>query len=315
MEKREMNFFELIIAVFNGIKNFFKGLLNLSCQTIKLVFNYFWLMLIITALAVVLGYFSTQSPKRIYKAHNIITFSKEARQSVENEFYVLNTLSAFDREKLAERMNLTIADISSIIEFKTYPIIDLRNDSIADIIVFKPKFEMFIDTLHPAMTDRMGIRIYLKGTADTDKIAEGLIHYFNHHPSISKIDEASKAMIDERIAFCITELNRLDKFSDYDYFGGGTKTIKSERSGIVMEPSRKKLYYENMRDLLKEKSYLTTLKAENPNVINFVSDKFWIWTFPRLYMLIIYVFIGVCVGLLAALIFKYRKNIWMYLKK
>jgi hypothetical protein len=193
--------------------------------------------------------------------------------------------------------------------------VDLRNDSIADIIAFKPKFEMFVDTLNPVMTDRIGVRIYLKGTNNTDKITEGLIYYFNHHPSIVKIDQAHKAMIDERIAFCITELNRLDRFSDYDYFGGGIKTIKSERSGIVMEPSRKKLYYENMRDLLKEKAYLTVLKAENPNVINFVSDKFWVRTFPRLYMLAIYLFIGLFAGLFVALVFKNRKNIWKYLTK
>ncbi|MDR3326654.1 MAG: hypothetical protein LBT04_00720 [Prevotellaceae bacterium] len=310
--KREINLFEMFIALGRGMKNLFWGLINFVCQIFKLTVQYFWITVSVTMLSVLLGFFSTTNSKTIYKGTTTILFSKEAKAAIINEFEVLNTLNTLDSKTLAKQLNISVNEARSIFCFRTYPVVDMRHDSIPDLIAFKFTAATFADSINPVMPDRLGLQISLIGAQKFDNLLNGLVTYFNENKRIARIDEASKSMLDEKIDFCIKELDRLDRFSEYDYFGGNKKTLI--REGITIEPARKDLYYKNMRELLKEKDYLISVKASTPDVINFISDKFFISTFPRLYTLIIFGILGFAVSLIIAVIFKKRKNIVNFLK-
>ena len=314
-EKREMNLFELIIVSFNGIKSLFKSIINLFCQTIRLSLQYFWIIGVLMALFCFAAYYITKPEQRIYKSNAMITFSKEIKPMVINELQAINTMRGSDFIKFAELMNLSHKQAEKFTEVRYYQVIDFLNDSIADMIDIKHTVNL-ADTLNRCMLDHLGIRIYLKGSDDFRPFYKGLVNYFNNNQDIVRVDSASKAMIAERIAFCNRELERLDKFSDYDYFEGskrGTANI-SRKGEIRIETSRKQLYYVDMRDLLKEKNYLTTFAASNKNVINFLSENPTINIRPRWQFMVVFGTAGYILGLILALMFKRRKQIWNYIK-
>jgi len=267
-------------------------------------------------LSIFAAFYITKHEHRVYKSSAMITFSKEIKPMVIKELQAINTMAGAEKARFAELMNLLPEQAAQFKEIRYYQVIDFLNDSIPDIIDLKNKVNLS-DTISPCMTDHLGIKIYLKGSTDFRPYYQGLVNYFNKNQSIARVDSASKAMIAERIAFCNNELERLDKFSDYDYFGGETREsvkLNFRNRDIRLEPSRKQLYYVDMRDLLKEKNYLTTFAASNKNVINFLSENPTIDIRPRWQLMIVFCVAGYIFSSILALMFKRRKQIWNYLK-
>ena len=315
-EKREMNLFELIIVSFNGLKTLFKSIISMFCQTIRLSLQYFWIVGLMIGIFCTFAFFITEPEQRTYKSNTMITFSKEIKPMVINELQAINAMYGFDFAKFTELMNLSPKQAKKFRGIQYFQVIDFLNDSTADVIDFK-NLANLADTLNRCMHDHLGIRIYLKGSVDFRSYYQGLINYFNKNQNIMRVDSASKATIAVRIAFCNNELKRLDKFSDYDYFGDDTREsikVNLRKGDIRLEPSRKQLYYIDMRELLKEKNYLTTLAASNKNVINFMSENPTVDIRPRWHFMVAFAGVGYIFGLILALMFKRRKQIWSYIK-
>ena len=315
-EKREMNLFELIILGWNGLKSFFKSIINLFCQTIRLSLQYFWLVGLIVGLFIFVALYITTREERIYKSNTMITFSKEIKPMIINELRAINAMRGTDFAKFAELMNLSSEQASKFKEVRYFQVIDFLNDSIADVIDMANHANL-ADTLNRCMLNHLAIRICVKGSDDFRPYYQGLINYFNKNEIIARVDSASKAMIAERIAFCNNELERLDKLSDYDYFEGndrGAVKFNLKKGDIRLEQSRKQLYYIDMRELLREKNYLITFAAANKNVINFMSENPTVDLRPRWHFVVVFAGAGYLLGIALALMLKRRKQIWNYIK-
>ena len=314
-EKREMNLFELIIVGFNGLKSLCKLIINLLCQTIRLSLQYFWIVGVIMGLFIFVAFYITTEEERVYKSNTMITFSKEIKPMVINELRAMNAMHGYDFARFAELMNLSREQAKEFRGIRYFQVIDFLNDSIADVIDMKNTMNL-ADTLNRCMLDHLGIRISLKGSFDFRPYYTGLVNYFNKNKIIARVDSASKAMITERIAFCDRELERLDKFSDYDYFEGSDRGAMnvSKKGEFRLETARKHLYYIDMRNLLKEKNYLTTFAASNKDVINFLSENPNVDIRPRWHFIVIFAAAGYLLGFMLALMFKCRKQIWNYIK-
>ena len=304
-EKRELNLFEFIILMWKSTKRGFGNLGSFFKKIYILSLKYFWIVFPAVIILFIAGYFYSQPKNTIYKANGIITFAKEAKLMIINELNALNTL---DRQQLAENLNISPNELSKFVRFKTFNVIDFLNDSIPDIVVSKNIDQQMTDTTNVVQSDMLGLQITMKGSMNYTPYIEGLTAYFNRVKPIVRVDSASKAMLRERINFCNVELERLDRFSEYDYFGGGRKTLKSDLGGITMEPSRKKLYYWDKRDLLKEKQYLITRAADRQNVINFTSNYMSITASRRIYKLAAFSFLGLCFGVIVANVIDRRKS-------
>jgi hypothetical protein len=314
-EKREMNLFELIIACGRGIKRFFGGCINLACNSFRLAIQYFFIVIPVLAFFVFYGLHSTHPSKLIYKGRTTIQFMPETRMMIKNSLDGLNTLKNLDLPKFAQELNISEIDAKNLRFVDDFLVIDCKNDSVPDAVDYKRNKLVPADTINPAMNDRFALQIELKGATNFNVICDGLKYYFNSQKDIVRVDSMSKAVLKERIAMCDRELDRLDRFSEYDYFGGGKTSIhNSWKNGFSFEPSRENLYYVNMRDLLHEKNYLTAQLVSTPDVINFSSDVVKLVMTPRYVLVIFWTILGLGIGLLFALIFKRRKNIWSYLK-
>ncbi|MDR2683874.1 MAG: hypothetical protein LBB53_00650 [Prevotellaceae bacterium] len=315
-EKREMNLFELLIACNRGVKRFFCGCVNIGCNILRISIQYFWITIIVLGAFIFWGLHSTHPAKQIYRGRTVIQFAPEAKMLIESALNGLNTLSAFDKAQFADKLNISVAEAMPLRCFETFYVIDCKNDSIPDVIDYKRIKIVPADTTNPAMSDRLALQIQLIGSNNFYPFLNGLKYFFSNQQNIVRVDSMSKAVLKERIAFCDRELDRLDRLAEYDYFVGGVRqTISNDyKRGIIFEFSRKNLYYVNMRDLLREKNYLVSIAASNPDVVNYSSEFVNIVPSPRYLYVVLWWVSGFIASSILALAFKRRKQIWNFLK-
>ena len=194
-------------------------------------------------------------------------------------------------------------------EIRVLPVIDFRSDSIPDAVALANVPSLMSDTLNTVVPYMFSIRFILKGTTDYKPYMEGLVSYLDNIESLRTTDSVAKALTNSRIDFCNKEIERLERFSEYDYFGGGKFAVKTNyRDGITIEPSRRRLYYADIRDLIKEKDFLSAYIANKKNVINFVSPYMAVSCIPRKYILALFLVLGYLSGLFVSYLVQRRKR-------
>ncbi len=304
-EPREINLFELILMSWRGLKRLALRLILLSVKTIKLSFRYFWIVIPIMALVFLCGYLLTTKERTIFKANGIITFAVENRLAVINEIQSLNSMKYDEREQVKNIMSLTDEQIDNLLEIRSSFVIDYLDDSIPDMLVYKNGGHYLEDTLNRVVPDMLVVQFFMKGTTDYKPYVVGLEKFFDANQPLRTIDSVSKDNIERRIAFCDKELERLDRFSEYDYFGHSSQTATmKDWQGLKIEPSRANLYYINMRDLIRERDYLTNSLANKRGVVSFVSPQLSVFTYPRYLKLLLCAVLGFVLGVCVANIYK-----------
>lgn len=318
-EKKEINLFELIIILFKGLKSLFKKTINLFCQTLRLSVQYCWIIAAVMVLSAFYLFYAAKNSSLIYKSNTVITFASENKLLVINELNAINSLASFDRVKFAEALNITVEQAKFFKEIRNYSVIDFLNDSIADIVDMDGIYKLS-DTLNRCMPNYLGIEINLSGSRDFAPYYEGLAYYFNNQKNILRADSASRVMLAASIAFCDKELERLNNFSNYDYFGSSEEKYlkispdKKNRGGIVLESSQKHLYYVDRRNLQREKKYLTDIAAKTPSAVNFLSENPTITVYSSKKNILLSLISAYIVGVLLAFAFKRKKIILDYFK-
>lgn len=306
---KEINLFDLLIMFWRKVKHLsiktFIFLKNVLCLSIK----YFWIVIPSIIIFSILGYWMTTPYKTKYNIEGIITFVPENQILIENEFQVLNSLKSNEASTFKKEFNINQQQLSKLLEFKIFSIVDFKSDSIPDFVSLKNINHAKIDTANPIMQDMLAVRIILNGTTDYKPYMDGLVKYFNNRENLLKVDSISKSLINNRIDFCNRELDRLDRFSEYDYFGGGKKVLKTNpNQGIILESSRKNLYYKDMHSLIKERNYLVSYLINKKDVINFTSQYMNITSVPRIQILFIYIIFGFMIGIIISYLIKIHRK-------
>lgn len=303
-EKQEVSLVDLILMFGRGIKRGFVGLWQLFLKSLRISFVYFWIVIPIFALVMVAGWFLTTENRTEYRAEGIIAFAEENRLFITEEIAALNALRNNNPKEFEAKFGLKGKQIDQFLEFRTYPVIDYLNDSVPDLAVTKKAGSFVADSVNRVVQNMLQVRIYMKGTTDYQPYMQGLISYLDAQPHLRRIDTLSRARANERIEFCNTELDRLARFSEYDYFGGGEKkmTLKTSWGGdLKLESSRKNLYYEDMRNLIKEKNYLEVQQARRDSAVaNTLSPYMKVSDFPRMWKLAIFAIIGAIIAVAVA---------------
>ncbi|EFI17085.1 conserved hypothetical protein [Bacteroidetes oral taxon 274 str. F0058] len=308
-DNREISLFELLIMMWRKTK---KGISNLFCfikSSLCLSVKYFWIVIPVMILFVAAGHIVSLPVNTKYSAEGVATFFTENRLALETEIKTLNSLKNTDRAIFNKQLNLTDKQTEHLREIRVLPVIDFRSDSIPDAVAVANVPSLMSDTLNTVVPYMLSIRFILKGTTDYKPYMEGLVSYLDNIESLRTTDSVAKALTNSRIDFCNKEIERLERFSEYDYFGGGKFAVKTNyRDGITIEPSRRRLYYADIRDLIKEKDFLSAYIANKKNVINFVSPYMAVSCIPRKYILALFLVLGYLSGLLVSYLVQRRKR-------
>lgn len=300
-ENREINLIELLIIIWRKIKRGIANIFHLVVASLRISIKYFWVVLPIVIIFLIGGYFFSSKHRTKYNADGIITFFTENRLSVDNEIKTLNSLKSNNRARFNELFGITDEQNSRLIEIRALPIIDYLNDFVPDVILPQMSNSIFKDSTSTVVTHMMGIRFILRGTTDYKPYMDGLVAYFDNLPQLLSIDSVAKEMANNRIRFCQQEMERLERLSEYEYFGGGNRFSlntgsKKDGGGIIIEPSRKKLYYENIQELIEEQDALLSYVTGKEHVINFVSPYMNVFCIPRYIIMALFMIIGFVVG-------------------
>lgn len=308
MENRDMNLFDFILLCCKAVVRFCKYVCLFFLQTIRLGLQYIWIVLPLTLLGIVGGWFWSKPYATIYKGNATIVYAEGMRDVVNEGLF--DFLNLTNEEKC--QYGLTLEGISAFDKMYIYNVIDSKTDSVVDY-VDRNRSVSFGDTIDAIMRDRVHLEIRLFGLADFKQYEIAIKNFFNSQEYLVKSYNRCKEIQSQRLAYFTKEVARLDSLSTYDYFVGPRYfSLDTEETFTVAK--RQDVYYESLIELMKHKNYLEMQQMSTPEVVNFQTP-FVVYALPRGYKLLIGLLVGVVLGLLLALAVKYRSVIVAYLKE
>ena len=309
---REITLLELLIIIWRKLKKCLCEIFRFIKLTVCLSVKYFWVLMASMVVFFALGYVATLPILTKYRVEGVATFFTENRLALENEIRVLNSLKETNSDLFNKKFNITQQQNKYLKEIRLLPVIDFLNDSVPDVIAMENNAYIMSDTVNRVVPYMVSVCFIFRGNMDYKPYMEGLVSYLDHVESLRKTDSIAKATTMSKIAFYDKEIERLERLSEYDYFQadkGGLSLDYSKKQGITIESSSKRLYYEDIKKLIKERDFLSNYASNKDHVINFMSPDMMVYSFSRIKLLAIFLIVGLAVGIVLAHCI-YRRRRW-----
>ena len=245
----------------------------------------------------------------LYEGNATVLYADGMRDVVKEGFIDFLTLP---KEVKIEQYGLSEENIKDFDRLLFYNVIDCNADSVVDYVDKDRKIE-YADTMNIVMHDRTHLVLRLNGSDDFKPFERAFVKFFNEQDYIVAADKRCKTIQRERLAYFTKEVARLDSFSTYDYFVRPRSVIVEEQDGLILG-SKQNLYYDAVMAVMKHKNYLEMQKMSTPNVLNFQTP-FVVYAMPLVHKYAIGFVVGVLMGLLLSLAYKYRAVIVAYMKE
>lgn len=308
--KQEMNLFSFLILIWQKLKKTAKKCLIYFIKTIRLSYQYKWVMFIFIILGIGFGYYNVKKANKLYKAETIITFPEGLRLPVTKNIFNFFIADKGSIKKILNENNATFPTVKKI---EIYNVIDSKNDFIPDYIDYKNKTS-FSDTTNVIMQDRICLMIKVKGKYDYDTLQKQMGQYLNNLPQLKKLDEIYRTVSQQKMQLLNKEVARIDSLSTYDYFIKPSQlNLQSDKTLLITEREQKiftddLLNIENKRDMLQKQI------ASTNGIISFETP-FIVMSTPPYIKLLLGLFTGLILGLIISLLIKYWKQITRFLNE
>lgn len=250
-----------------------------------------------------MGYVATLPIITKYRVEGVATFFTENRLALENEIRVLNSLKETNSDLFNKKFNITQQQNNYLKEIRLLPVIDFLNDSVPDVIAMENNANIMSDTVNRVVPYMVSVCFIFRGNMDYKPYMEGLVSYLDNVESLRKTDSIAKATTIDKINFYNKEIERLERLSEYDYFQadkGGLSLDYTKKQGITIGSSSKRLYYEDLKKLIKERDFLSNYASNKDHVINFMSPDMMVYSFSRIKILAVFLIVGLAVGIVLA---------------
>ena len=308
MENRDMSLFDFILLCFKALSKLVKNVAMLFLSLVRLGLQYFWVVFLFAALGVLAGWLWSKPFATTYKGHSTIVYAEGMREVVQEG--IIDFLMLPRSEKIEYGLSEELLDAFSRLDF--YNVIDCNADSVVDYIDEDRRVSLS-DTINLVMRDRIHLVLKVKGMDDLTSFEVALKNFFNSQEYLVKAFERCKAIQKDRLDYFTKEMARLDSFSTYDYFERPRSVVMMEHKDFIIG-SKQSLYYDAMMVVLEHKSHLEMQEMLTPEIINFQTP-FVPYFLPPVYKYAIGLMIGGILGMLVALVHRYREIIVAYLKE
>lgn len=307
----DMNLFDFLILCWNGFKRFLWGILQWLMQTVRLGLQYFWVVLICAVLGGFAGWFFSR-PTRI-KYHGTATvYVTEGMKATAIEGIKL-FLSSLDTTRFG-RYDIASKSVMAVRKLEFYNVIDSKCDSIPDYIDYGNNVSP-ADTMSCIMPDRFCISFKMKGIGDFTPFVRAFTGYLHELQDIHNADQRLKALARQKLDYLNREVARLDSFASFDYFDQHNYyNVRDLGSSIFISEREQYVYTNDLLALRRHRDYVQQQVEQTSDIINFQTP-FFVTTPRPLYFYIGGVLAGGILGLLVALLLKYRKRVFTYLKQ
>ena len=309
MDNREMNLFDFIRLCWQAFCRFLSKLVLWGLQTVRLGLQYLWIVLPMIVLGFLGGWLWTKPAFTMYEGNATVLYAEGMREVVKEGFIDFLTLP---KEVKIEQYGLSEENIKDFDRLLFYNVIDCNADSVPDFVDEDKSVEIS-DTVNVVMRDRIHLVLRMDGSFDFDPFKRAFIKFFNEQDYIVAADKRCKLIQRERLDYFTKEVARLDSFSTYDYFVR-PRYLGSEWGNHIISEREQELYYQDLMIALKHKNHLEMQVLATPDIINFQTP-FIPYSMPNVFKYLIGLVCGGLLGLLLALLIKYRAEVVAYLKE
>ncbi len=312
----ELTLWELCLIGFRAIGRFCVGLYHWLLRVLRLSLQCWYIVLPFVILLGAGGLYFSRLDNRIYKVGAMVRLNGVTAMDVDQAYNALVLANREDinpNQSFLNMLEITPEQAKGLRRFRTFPIIDYKNDSIADAVDFNLKHNI-ADTLNVIMPNYLYLEFRTKRPQDAQAIGEAVVAYLNEQPQFQTFYRANRAVLEREALFCHTQIELLDSFTTAFYFEqGGNGQVQNNRwaSGLLVGEREITLLHPEIVKLIQDTKRVDCELAQatapvvpishfvvHPKAIN-----------NRLGCLIAGCLLGYLLGCLAAYTWKRRKDL------
>ncbi len=320
--KHELSLWELCLICCRAIGRFFNSLWQVCLNSLRLALQRWYIVLPFIILGLVGGLYFSRKANRIYNVGAMVHLSGVNRTDV-NRLYTSLCSATPDyintQQTLASLLQITPEQAAKLRKFKTCGVIDFQNDSIPDVIDKKNKHDLS-DTVTVIMPNYLYLSFQTKAPQEAQLIGEAIINYLNHDASLQTAFAAHKQVLQRKVDFCRTQVDKLDSLTTTFYFeqtGKGQMQYNRWSSALVVGERSIELLHPDILHLIRDLEFVekqfTMATAPVVPMGQFVVEPRPINGFFK--CSILGIFLGYIVGCLCAFAWKKRKHFTQWLKE
>lgn len=319
-EDKETNLFDLLILFFRWIGKCFQRLFHCIGWCLQLNYKYLPLTIILCVIGLVVGYYLSQPERRIYKVEGMAVLNGPSANIVKEISKPLEWAfphQVHGEQNFVEKCGISAEAAQSIKRLETFYVIDNLNDSTPDQVDFLHKHNL-TDTLNVRMKNYLYFRFRTKRIDKISEIEQGLMHYFNTHPTMVAWNEIHRQNLHEAMDIYNKQLFYLDSVSKRAYLEDPAHAkLTLYQNTLIIGEQKKQFFHEDIAVVqnLKEGKeielvcdsvplYFPSHLAIQPRAIN-----------GRIKTMLLSLMIAYVLSLLIASGWKHRQTIHDYLRR
>lgn len=307
--EKDMNLFDFLILCWEAIKRLLWRIIDILMRTVRLCLQYCWVIIICTLLGLGGGWLLSRPRFVKFKGETTIYVTEGMKQTAIDGirmFFLTGDTTRF------KRYNIPKETVYAVRDLRFYDIVDAKCDSTPDYTDTRYSTRV-VDSTRCIMTDRFNISFYMRGKDDFFPYLYALSAYLHHQPDIERADKLFKKTANQRLNFLNREIARIDSLAKHEYFDRPNYEKALAANGIIMmQENRQEPYTQQLKTLVRERNYVREQIDLTPEIINYRTP-FLVTRIPTILYYKYGLAIGAIIGLLMALVVKYRKQIFAYL--
>jgi len=224
MQEREMNFFDLCVACWRGIKRACCACGNLVASMVRITYRMWWIVLPVLIIALSWANYHARKSNRVYKAEALVWLngpSIELTEQVYKNLLYATSPEISSKQNILAQLDVDPAYLDGISDFETFYVIDCMHDSVADRIDYRHRANL-TDTVNVRMPNRLCLRFLTRQPDNINIVGEGIVDYLNRNPQMQTAYEHKRAILEREVKFAKDQVEKLDSLTSAFYFKQGT---------------------------------------------------------------------------------------------
>lgn len=258
--QRELNLWELFLICMRAIGNALCWLWNLCTNTLRLSLQLWYIVLPVVIIGIACGAYYSRKENRIYRVGTMVHLSGVNRTEVSRVYNAL-TLTTPEtinqKQSLSALLGLTAEQTSKLRKFDAWRVIDYQCDSVPDAIDKHNNHDL-ADTVTVVMPDYLYLTFQTKRPQEAQLVGHAIVNYLNSDEGLQKEYQANYQLLQRKVDFCRTQIDKLDSLTTTFYFeqaGKGQLRYDRWNSAMIVGDRRIDLLHPDILSLIQQTEF------------------------------------------------------------
>ena len=227
----ELNLFDLFLLAWRGCKRAVKALWRTFMCAMHLTIRKWWISLPVLAIFIAGALIFTRKDNLTYKVYAVAKLNGPTLNLFNEVFRPLQSGVFFNEPpEVAQYIYNHTAR-----RFETFPVIDCLRDNIIDYVDFDRDVKP-TDTVNWQMRDHICIQFRAKyrDLGQVPTIERELLSYFNGNESMQHAYRAALPVMERKVQFCHTQIEKLDSLTSSFYFNNKELSLQESSNNTII---------------------------------------------------------------------------------